>query len=93
MAPSEAITVIKSPEGIDGQNIVKILRERYGITIAGGQAQAKGRIFRISHMGHLDEWDMIIALAAVERALNQLGYPVEFGKGVAAAEKYFAQNG
>nr|HDN00945.1 alanine--glyoxylate aminotransferase family protein [Deltaproteobacteria bacterium] len=93
MAPSEAITVIKSPEGIDGQNIVKILREKYGITIAGGQAQAKGRIFRISHMGHLDEWDMIIALAAVERALNQLGYPVEFGKGVAAAEKYFAQNG
>jgi serine---pyruvate transaminase len=92
MAPSEAITVIKSPEGIDGQNIVKILREDYGITIAGGQAQAKGKIFRISHMGHLDEWDMIIALTAVERALNQLGYPVEFGKGVAAAEAYFAQN-
>jgi len=42
MAPSEAITVIKSPEGIDGQDVVKILREEYGITIAGGQAQAKG---------------------------------------------------
>ena len=91
-APSEAITVIKSPEGIDGQNVVKILRDEYGITIAGGQAQAKGKIFRISHMGHLDEWDMIVALAAVERALNQLGYPLELGKGVAAAEAYFAQN-
>jgi aspartate aminotransferase-like enzyme len=43
-------------------------------------------------MGHLDEWDMIVALAAVERALNQLGYPLELGKGVAAAEAYFAQN-
>ena len=91
-APSEAITVIKSPEGIDGQNVVKILREEYGITIAGGQAQAKGKIFRISHMGYLDEWDMIVALAAVERALNQLGYPLELGEGVAAAEAYFAQN-
>lgn len=91
-APSEAITVIKCPEGIDGQNVVKILREEYGITIAGGQAQAKGKIFRISHMGYLDEWDMIVALAAVERALNQLGYPLELGKGVAAAEAYFAQD-
>jgi len=51
----------------------------------------KGKIFRISHMGHLDEWDMIVALAAVERALYQLGYPLELGKGVAAAEAYFAQ--
>ncbi len=92
MAPSEAITVIKSPEGIDGQDVVKILREEYGITIAGGQAQAKGKIFRISHMGYLDEWDMIIALAATERALKQLGYPIELGRGVAAAEAYFAQN-
>jgi serine---pyruvate transaminase len=92
MAPSEAITVIKCPAGIDGQNVVKILREEYGITIAGGQAQARGKIFRISHMGHLCEWDMIVALAAVERALNQLGYPLELGKGVAAAEAYFAQN-
>jgi len=92
MAPSEAITVIKSPEGIDGQDVVKILREEYGITIAGGQAQAKGKIFRISHMGYLDEWDMIVALAATERALKQLGYPIELGKGVAAAEAYFAQN-
>jgi aspartate aminotransferase-like enzyme len=92
MVPSEAITVIKSPEDIDGQDVVKTLREEYGITIAGGQAQAKGKIFRISHMGHLDEWDMIIALAAIERALKQLGYPLELGRGVAAAEAYFAQN-
>lgn len=90
--PSEAITVIKTPEGINGQDVVKILREEYGITIAGGQAQAKGKIFRISHMGHLTEWDMIIALAAVERALSQLGHPLEFGSGVAGAEKHFAQN-
>ncbi len=89
-APSEAITVIKAPDGINGQDVVKILREDYGITIAGGQAQAKGKIFRISHMGHLCQWDMIIALAAVERALKELGHPIELGKGVAAAQEYFA---
>ena len=91
-SPCEAITVIKAPNGIDGQEVVKILREDYGITIAGGQAQAKGKIFRIAHIGHLSEWDMIIALSAVERALKSLGHPVELGKGVAAALEYFANN-
>ncbi len=91
-APCEAITVIKAPEGIDGQEVVKILREDYGITIAGGQAQAKGKIFRIAHIGYLSEWDMIIALSAIERALKSLGHSVELGKGVAAALEYFATN-
>jgi aspartate aminotransferase-like enzyme len=90
--PSEAITAIKAPEGIDGQQVVKILREDYGITIAGGQSQAKGKIFRISHMGYLDEWDMLVALAAVERALTELGHRLELGKGVAAAQAYFAKH-
>ncbi len=89
---SEAITVIKAPEGIDGTEVVKVLREEYGITIAGGQAHLKGKVFRISHYGYLSEWDMIIAIAAIERALNQLGHKVAFGSGVAAAEEYFANN-
>ncbi|MGC9022987.1 MAG: alanine--glyoxylate aminotransferase family protein, partial [Dissulfurimicrobium sp.] len=63
-----------------------------GITIAGGQGQAKGRIVRISHMGHLSEWDMIIAIAAVERALKAMGHPIELGQGVAAAQAFFASN-
>jgi aspartate aminotransferase-like enzyme len=89
---SEAITVINAPEGIDGTEVVKILREEYGITIAGGQAHLKGKVFRISHYGHLSEWDMIIAISAIERALNQLGYKIKFGAGVAAAEEYFASH-
>ncbi len=90
--PSEAITVICAPEGVNGQDVVKILREDYGITIAGGQAQLKGKIFRISHYGYLCEWDMIIAVAAVERALNELGHKVPLGSGVAACQEYFANN-
>jgi len=91
-APSEAITVINAPEGVNGQDVVKILREDYGITIAGGQAHLKGKIFRISHYGYLCEWDMIIAIAAIERALNELGYKVTLGSGVAAAQEYFSKN-
>lgn len=89
-APSEAITVVEAPAGIDGQEVVKLLREEYGITIAGGQAHLKGRIFRISHMGHLSPWDMVVACAAVGRALNRLGHPVDTGAGIAAAQEVLA---
>jgi aspartate aminotransferase-like enzyme len=87
---SEALTAIKSPEGIDGQEVVKIMREKYGVTIAGGQAQAKGKIFRISHMGYVNEFDVIVALSALEMALKDLGYPVPLGAGVKAAEMVFS---
>ncbi len=91
-AVSEAVTVIETPEGIDGQAIVKKLREQYGITIAGGQGQAKGRIIRISHMGYLCQWDMVIAMAAIERALVSMGCPIELGKGVGAVQAYFSKS-
>lgn len=90
--PSEAVTVIRAPEGIDGQKVVKLLREKYGITIAGGQGEAKGKIFRISHMGYTDRFELILLLSAVEIALKELGYSMELGSGVRAAEKYFFQH-
>jgi aspartate aminotransferase-like enzyme len=88
--PSEALTAILAPEGINGQDVVKVMREKYGVTIAGGQAQAKGKIFRISHMGYVNEFDVIVALSALELALKDLGYPVELGAGVRAAEIVFS---
>lgn len=88
--PSEALTAIRAPEGINGQDVVKTLREKYGVTIAGGQAQAKGKIFRISHMGYVNEFDVIVALSALELTLKDLGYPVELGAGVKAAEMVFS---
>ncbi len=89
--PSEALTAILAPEGINGQDIVKVMREKYGVTIAGGQAQAKGKIFRISHMGYVNEFDVIVALSALELTLKDLGHPVELGAGVRAAEMVFGQ--
>lgn len=87
--PSESLTAIRAPEGINGQDVVKIMREKYGVTIAGGQSQAKGKIFRISHMGYVNEFDVIVALSALELALKDLGYPVDLGAGVKAAEMVF----
>ncbi len=86
-SPSDSITAVLAPEGMDAQAIVKNLREKYGITIAGGQDHAKGKIFRLSHMGYLDALDMVTCVAAVEMTLRDLGHPVELGTGVRAAEE------
>jgi aspartate aminotransferase-like enzyme len=86
-SPSNALTAVKVPEGIDGAAIPKILREEYGITIAGGQSQLKGKIFRIAHLGYASEWDVVVAVAAVEMVLKRLGYDVELGAGVRAAQQ------
>jgi len=85
-APTPAVTAVKAPAGIDGGAIVKTLRERHGITIAGGQSQLKGKIFRISHMGYVDDYDIITAISALEITLAGMGYPLELGAGVRAAE-------
>ncbi|MBU1206194.1 MAG: alanine--glyoxylate aminotransferase family protein [Proteobacteria bacterium] len=84
-AYSDAVTAVVAPPGVDGQKVVKILRDRHNLTIAGGQDQAKGKIFRIAHMGYVDKFDVIMAVAAVEMTLKELGYAVETGKGVRAA--------
>jgi len=84
-SPSNAVTAIKAPAGTDGQKIVKILRDKHNITIAGGQSEAKGKIFRIAHMGYLDAYDIIMVISALEMTLKELGVSVEMGKGVKAA--------
>jgi aspartate aminotransferase-like enzyme len=85
-SPTPAVTAIKAPPGIEGGAIVKTLRTKHGITIAGGQSQLKGKIFRISHMGYVDTYDIVTVISALELTLAGLGYPVELGKGVQAAE-------
>ena len=87
MSPSNALTAITAPAGVDGQAIYKNLRVQYGITAAGGQDHLKGKVFRISHMGYIDTFDIIIALAAVEMVLKGLGHSIQLGSGVAKAEE------
>jgi aspartate aminotransferase-like enzyme len=84
--PGCACTAVKAPAGIEGGPIVKGFRKR-GITIAGGQGSMKGKIFRISHMGYVDGFDVLTALAALESVLADLGYPVKFGEAARAAQQ------
>jgi aspartate aminotransferase-like enzyme len=84
--PSDVLTAVLAPAGVDGQKVVSKMREK-GIWIAGGQAQAKGKIFRIAHMGFIDEQDLLGTLGALEIVLNDLGYKVELGKGLKAAQE------
>ncbi len=86
-APSDAVTGAYLPEGIDGGAFNKKLREEYGVTIAGGQAQLKGKIFRVAHLGYADTMDVITAIAAIERGLHAFGYDFELGSGVRTAEE------
>ena len=87
--PCNVVTAIKVPEGIDGSRLVRMMLEEYGVGIANGQREYKGKIFRIAHLGYMDRFDVIIGLSALEIALTKLGYKFEVGKGIAAAEKKF----
>jgi len=92
-APEEgrgsAVTPVWVPEGIDGKAIVKIMKTKYGVTIAGGQDSYEGRIFRVGHLGYFGEFDIITTLAALEMTLAELGYAFERGSGIKAAEAVF----
>ncbi len=86
-SPSNALTAVEAPEGLDGQEIYKAMREKYGITGAGGQARARGKIFRIAHLGYADTFDIITAISGLEMVLKSMGYDIKLGTGVAVVEE------
>lgn len=88
-ASSDAVTAVVVPAGIDGEKLVKAMRDNYGITIAGGQAELKGKVFRIAHMGFIGEFDIITGISCLEKVLKQMGYGFELGAGVKAAQEVF----
>jgi len=89
--PSDSVTAICVPEGIDGAAVPKVMAEEFGVRIAGGQAHLKGKIVRFSHMGYTDAFDVLAAVGALEMALGRLGAQVDVGAGVAAAQRVLAQ--
>jgi aspartate aminotransferase-like enzyme len=85
--PSPALTGIYTPSDVDGGKLVVYLRDRMGVTFAGGQDQLKGRIVRLAHLGYMGIFDVVTAIAALEMALGHFGHPVPLGRGVGAAQK------
>ena len=86
-SPANSVTAVWTPDGVNSSKLVKGLRDRFNMTIADGQDDAKGKIFRIGHLGYYDLLDMVSVWAAVERQLFDLGYKFEMGRGVAEVMK------
>jgi aspartate aminotransferase-like enzyme len=86
-SPSNAVTAVKIPEGIDGERLKDLFFEKFGITVAEGQDRAKGKIIRIAHLGYYERLDMIMVISALEMLLKEMGYTFELGTGVKAAEE------
>lgn len=90
-SPSDSVTALCPPEGIKVKELREELEKRYGIESAGGQDQLKGKIFRLGHMGYVDEMDTLLAIGALEQVLHKMGHKFELGAGVTAAQKVFAE--
>ncbi len=86
---SPLVTAVRAPVTMEVDELRKLLLNKYGVLFAGGQAELKGKIFRIAHMGYVDQLDVLTALSALEMGLHELGHKVELGQGVAAAQRVF----
>ncbi|MFP4356479.1 MAG: pyridoxal-phosphate-dependent aminotransferase family protein [Phycisphaerae bacterium] len=82
--PSDSVTGVWFPEGVSDE-FRKHMQTKYGISVAGGQDDVKGKIFRVSHMGYVDPIETIGTVAAIEYTLADLGQNVQIGQGVTAA--------
>ncbi len=91
VSPSPALTAVVAPRGLDSEQVLAVYSTAHNITIAGGQGEMKGKVFRLGHMGYVGDFDVLTALAALEQVLHELGQPVDFGAGVRAAQKIFAE--
>jgi aspartate aminotransferase-like enzyme len=90
---ANVVTAMVLPDSIDGGKVPKLMRDRYGVTIAGGQGRLKGKIARVAHCGYFGAFDIIVTISALEMTLRELGHEAEPGAGVAAAQRVFSDAG
>ena len=86
-APANSVTALVMPDGVDAEEVRAKLRTEFGISVAGGQEQLKGRVIRVGHIGYIDALDTLGAIAALEMVLAKLGVDVPLGAGVRAAQE------
>ena len=90
---ANVVTAAVMPSSVDGAAVPTTMRDRYGVTAAGGQGRLKGKIVRIAHCGYFGAFDIVIALTALEAALGELGAEVEPGSAAGAAQRVFSAAG
>jgi aspartate aminotransferase-like enzyme len=86
-SPSSAVTGVNTPEGMDADALIKLLKTEYGVTFAGGQENLKGKIFRCAHMGGIDKEHTFEAIKALEEALAKMGWKCKACAGIDAAKR------
>ena len=86
---SDTVTAICVPAGFNSDDVVKTAYYRYRMSLGVGLSKVAGRVFRIGHIGHINEITILQALAGCEMALRDVGVPVAAGSGVAAAQEHF----
>jgi aspartate aminotransferase-like enzyme len=94
-APSPVLTTVKVPASFSvdqGKQIQKIMQEKYGVIIMGGQDELVGKILRLSHFGYCDVFDIATGIAALEMTLDELGYAVKLGSGVGAVLQSYRES-
>ena len=86
---SDTVSAIVVPEGYDARDVIRIAGERYDLSLGAGLMRLAGRVFRIGHLGDLNEVMCLGAIAGAEMAMRDVGIPIKPGSGVAAAEESY----
>lgn len=89
---SDTVTAVVVPPNIDSAEIVRHAWKRYNLSLGLGLNKVAGRVFRIGHLGNLNELQLLGCLSGVEMVLKDVGYPVKLGSGVAAAAAYLSNS-
>lgn len=85
---SDTVTAVATPEGFDGNEVVRHAYKYYNIAFSISLAKIAGKAFRIGHLGDMNELMILTPINAAEMAMKDMGYPIELGSGVAAAQEY-----
>jgi alanine-glyoxylate transaminase/serine-glyoxylate transaminase/serine-pyruvate transaminase len=86
---SDTVTAIMVPAGFNGAEVIDIAYRRYNLALGAGLARMAGKLFRIGHLGDLNELMLLGALGGAEMAMRDVGIKLDLGSGVAAAQEYW----
>src|SRR5262245_11905194 len=87
---SNTLTAVMMPPGIDSDHLVQHAYRRLELSLGVGLGEVKGRVFRIGHLGSVNEMDLLGGLAGVELMLKEVGVPLRLGAGLGAAQAFLA---
>ena len=89
---SDVITTVMLPPGVDSEKVLQVSETEFYLSLGAGLGPLKGKAFRIGHLGHMNDLEVLATLSGVEMVLHRVGAKISLGSGVAAAQKHFLAN-